>query len=128
MEQRAAQLQLRPQSQGIAEVAVVGQGHFALHVVDDNGLGVGPVGAAGGAVAHMADGNGALGKFVQLLPVKHVGQQAKILVDCEEPIVIDHNAAALLTPVLQSKQPIVGQAPKVLALRDVDAENAAFFV
>lgn len=49
----------RAQLVAVDEVAVVGEGHAALHVVDDDRLGVVAVIAAGRAVAHMTDGDAA---------------------------------------------------------------------
>ena len=46
VEDCAVQLQLTAELEGVAQVAIVGQGHFALPVVHFNGLTVGP-GAAG---------------------------------------------------------------------------------
>ena len=50
------------------------------------------------------------------------------MVGGEKPIVIDHNAAAFLTPVLQSVEAVVGQACQICRLLAEHAENAAFLM
>lgn len=81
----AVQLQLTAELEGVAQVAVVGQGHFALLVVPFNGLAVGPVGAASGAVAHMAHGHGPQRKLLQVFSGKDLVYETQILVRGKRP-------------------------------------------
>ena len=128
MEQCSAQLQPGAQFQSIAEISVVGQGHFALHVIDDNGLGIGTVGAAGGSVAYMTNGNCPLGILSQGFPVKDIGKKPQVPVDGKYAVIVHDNAAAFLPPVLQSKQPIVAKICQGLYGRRENAKYAAFFM
>ena len=68
-------------------------------------------------------------QLCQMLLGKHVPHQAQILMDTDHPAVVDRNAAALLSPVLQSEQRIVGVCRHITpAFFVIDAKNAAFFV
>ena len=128
MEQSPAQLQLGPQLQSVAQISVVGKGHFALHMIDHNGLGIGPIGAAGGAVAHVAYGNIAQGILLQVLPVKRVGQQSQVLVNGKIAVAVHHNAAAFLAPMLQGKQAIVADIRHPCVNGRIDTEHAALLM
>ena len=127
MEDGAAQLQLFSQFRRIGDVAVVGQGHAALDVVDHNGLGVGPVVAAGGAVADVAHHHVALSQAAEDCGGEHLAHQTRVLIGPEQAVVSDDDAAALLSPVLQGEQAIVSLGGEILLLRGKDAEYAAFF-
>ena len=116
MENGALQLQLCPQFIGVAQIAVVSQGQLALLVIDYNGLAVFPAGSAGGAVAHMADGHAPCREPVQPVPGKYLAYGTKIPMGGEYSIVIHHNAAAFLPPVLQREQGVIRQARKILRL------------
>lgn len=59
LEDGAAAFKLLSQLAGVRQIAVVRERHAALEVVHQNGLDVALVVAAGRAVAHMADGDGA---------------------------------------------------------------------
>ena len=100
VEDGAGHFQLGAQLVGVGQVAVVGQGHAALVVVDHDGLGVEPPVPSGGGVAHMAHGHGAGTQVVQDLRGKDLAHQPHVLVVPEQTVVADHNAAALLAPVL----------------------------
>ena len=128
MEDGAAQFQLGSQLKGIAQIAVVGQGQLSLHVVHHHRLTVGLIGAAGGSVAHMTHRHGALRKFFQLLPGEHLVHRTQIPMGGKHTVVIDHNAAALLSPVLQGVQAVISHPRKVCRLLGIGTENAAFFV
>ena len=76
------------------------QRHSALNVVDHNGLCVGAVVGACGAVAHMPDCDVALTEPMQGLGLKHVVDQADVAIIAEHAVVVDHDAAGLLSTVL----------------------------
>ena len=84
----------------------MGQRHAALEMVHQNWLDVPLVVAAGGAVAHMAHGHGAVEALKGLL-VKHLADQAHILVKGLLPVVDGRDSAGLLAPVLQGVQAVV---------------------
>ena len=96
----AFRLQLLAQFVGVGEIAVVSQSHAALMVIDQNGLNIALVVAAGGAVPHMAYGNVALSQRRETLRREHVAHQSYVPIGGEHPVVVHHNAAALLSPVL----------------------------
>ena len=113
VEDGPGQLQLVPEGGGVAEISVVGQGHAALLVVDLNGLAVAPVGGPGGAVAGVAHRHSSPGESVQNLFGEDLPHQPQVLVGGEHPVVVDHDAAALLSPVLESIQAVIGQPAHV---------------
>ena len=59
-----------PQLGGVGQIAVVGQGHIALDVTHQQGLGVGHALHAGGGVAAVADGHVAVTSFSSTSGVK----------------------------------------------------------
>ncbi|MPM99422.1 hypothetical protein SDC9_146613 [bioreactor metagenome] len=121
-------LQLLPQLVGIGEVAVVGQGHAALVVIYQNGLDISFVIAAGGAVAYVAHGDVALPQRLKMLRREHVAHQSHVPIGGEHAVVVHHDAAALLPPMLQSVQRIIAQGGHVLRLFAKYPENAAFLM
>ena len=128
LENGAPALQLLPQLVGVGQVAVVGQGHAALVVVHQDGLDVALVVGPGGAVAHVAHGDGAGAQGAEPLLRKHVVHQPHIPVGGEKPVIVHYDARALLPPVLQGIQGIVGQGGHVGGLRGIDAEDPALLM
>ena len=106
----------------------MGQGHAALIVVDQNGLHIALVVAAGGAVAHMTHGNVSLAQRIQPLLGEHLADQTHIPVRSKYSVIIHHNARALLSAVLQRIQGIIGQRGYIGRLLGIDAENSALLV
>ena len=84
--------------------------------------------AAGGAVAHVPHGDVALAQSGQPLRREHLVHQAHVPVGGEQAVVIDHDAGALLSPVLQGVEGVVGQRGHIGGFRGVDPEHTAFFV
>ena len=111
---------------GVHQVAVVSHRQGALDVLEGQGLGVFPLPAAGGGVAHMAHGHGAI-ETVQHVGVEHVSHQAHILVEGEHPLVDGGDATGLLPPVLEGVQAVIGGAGTV-PVGVADAEQSAFLV
>ena len=128
VEDGPGQLQFIPELGGVAQVAVVGQCHAALLVVDLNGLAVAPVGGPGGAVTGVAHRHSPLGEPVQHLAGEHLPYQPQVLVGGEDPVVIDYNAAALLSPVLEGIQAVVGQPAHISGPGADDAKDAALLM
>ena len=128
VENRPRQFQFAAELGGVAEITVVGEGHAPFLMVDLNGLAVAPVGGPGGAIAGVAHRHGPLRKPLQNIPAKHLAHQPKILVGRKDTIVVDHNAAALLPPVLECVEAIVDHPSHIGRLRLDDTEHAAFFM
>ena len=128
VEDGAIQLQLPAQLKGVDQVAVVGQGHMALDVVDDDGLGVQRAAEAGGAVAHMANGHGAGAQLLENAGREYRADEALLLVEAENAVVVDHDAAALLAAVLEGIKAVVDVHGDGARLSLPDAEHAAFFM
>ena len=128
LENGAPALQLLPQLVGVGQVAVVGQGHAALVVVHQDGLDVALVVGPGGAVAHVAHGDGPRAQRAEPLCREHVVHQPHVPVGGEDPVVVHRDAGALLPPVLEGIQGVVGQGGHIGSLRRVHAEHAALLV
>ena len=77
---------------------------------------------------HMAHGDGAGPQLRQALPGKHLVHQSHIPVGGKHAIVIDNNSGALLSPVLQGVQRVIGIGRHIGGLRRSNAEHAAFFM
>ena len=104
----------------------MGQGQGAFTVVYHNGLGVVSVCGAGGAIAHMAYCHVPLAQPGQGFWGKYLLHQADVLVGGNDAVVAHGNAAALLPPVLQSKETIVGSGCHLPVVLGVNAKDAAF--
>ena len=128
VEDGAGELQPLPELGGVGEVSVVAQGHGALHMVDDHGLGVGAALPAGGGVAHMAHGDAAGAQALQDLRGEYLADQSHVLVAGDDAVVVDGDAGALLAPVLKGVQGVVDAAGGMVHAVYVQAENAAFLV
>ena len=115
--------QLLAQVQRVGQVAVVADAQRAMHGLDQIGLGVAQVAAAGGGVAVLADGQIALQR-PQVVLVEHLMHQPHALVDVGRLAIAGGDACALLAAVLQGIQRKKGRARHVRAGR-VDAEDAA---
>ena len=119
-------LKLLPQLVHPYQVSVVDHRQGALHIFDGQGLGVLPLPGPGGGIAHMAHGHGPVQPLEGLL-VKHLADQAHVLIKGLLPVIDGGDAASLLSPVLQGVQPVIGglgTAPR----RVIDAEHAALLV
>ena len=101
MEDRAALFEQAAEHGGIAEIAVVDERHFALLVIDLHRLTVAPLTAAGRAVARVPDRGGAVRKAAEHLRREHMLHKPEILVRREHAVIVDRDACALLTAVLQ---------------------------
>ena len=128
MEDGALFLQLLAQLHGVGQIAVMGQGHTTLMVVDDQGLYIALVVRPGGGITHMAHSDVAAAQALQPLWREHVVHQSHIPVGAENTVVIDHHAGAFLPPVLQGEQTVVYQVGQLGRFLRVDAENAAFLM
>ena len=128
MENGAPRLQRTAQVVGVADVSVVRQRQPPLAVVDLNGLTVGAVGAACRAVADVPHAQPPGGQAAQDILAENLIDKSQVLVGDEHAVVIDHNAAAFLPPVLERIQPVVNQSCNVGLPGGVHAEHAALLV
>ena len=111
MENGSLILKLLPQLVPPYQVSVVDHRQGALHIFDGQGLGVLPLPGPGGGIAHMAHGHGPVQPLEGLL-VKHLADQAHVLIKGLLPVIDGGDAASLLS------------APR----RVIDAEHAALLV
>ena len=102
MENRSGQFQSGTEFRRIAQISVVGQRHFPLLMIDLDGLTIVPVVSACGSVADMSHRHVSPGQPGQSICGKHLADQSQILVGRKYAVVVYHNTAALLAPVLQS--------------------------
>ena len=128
VENGAFLLQLGAEGIGVGQVAVMSQSHAAFVVVDHQGLDVYHVAAAGGGVAHMADHHVAASQGLQLLLAEHLVYQTHTPAVPEQPVIVHHDAGALLSPVLQSKQPIVSHGSHIHGHWGINAKDTTLFV
>ena len=125
LEDRSPLLELRPQLQGVDQVAVVAQGVVFVGMVDQKGLGVGEDGGARGGIADMADGQASGELREGILPEDLRGEP--------HPLVLPDLAAvrrgdprAFLSPVLEGEQAEEGHPRRILVA--VHRKDAALLV
>ena len=106
----------------------MGQSHTPFEVVDNDGLYVALMVGAGGGIAHMAYGDISLAQRFQPLGRKYFTDQSHVAAGGEHPPVVDHDAGALLSPVLQSKQAVISQAGHILLLGAAHPKYTALLV
>ena len=128
MEDSSRQLQLVSKLGCIAQISVVRQGHMSFLVIDLDGLAVAPVGGPGCAVAGMAHRHSPLGQPVQRLAGKDLPHQPQVLAGGEYPVVVDHNAAALLSTVLEGIQAVISQTAHVRRPGSNHSKDTAFLM
>ena len=128
LEDGAPALQLGAQLVGVGEVSVVGQGHAALVVVDQDGLDIALVVAAGGTVADVAHGDVAGAQRPEPLLGEDLAHEAHVPVGGEDTVVVDGDARALLAPVLQGIKRVIRQGGHVGRGLRIHAEDAALLV
>ena len=128
MEDSTGKLKRTPKGQSVAQVAIVGNRQLALQMIYLNGLAVAHSHAAGGTIADMTDGDLPIRKILHFLMGKDFIDKADSMVGGEHAVVIDNDAAAFLTTVLQGIETVIGQGSHIGRLWTVYAKNAAFFM
>ena len=131
VEDRALVFQLTAKLQRVGQVAVVAQGHRAAAMADDHRLGVGPHPAASRGIPDVAGGHvgRGTGQACQHRRGEHLVHKAKVAVATDHAVIVDRDAAALLTTVLQRVQCRVGGSGHIFRSGTViDSKNAALFV
>ena len=124
----SVELQRLPQLGGVCQVAVVGERHAALDMIDDQGLGVFAALPAGCGVADVPHRQLASAELLQALWREDLTDKAEVLISRYDAVVVDGNAAALLSPVLEREQGAVSQSGNIRPAAAVNAENAAFLM
>lgn len=128
VEYRTVELQRLPQLGGVCQVAVVGERHAALDMIDDQGLGVFAALPAGCGVADVPHRQLASAELLQALWREDLTDKAEVPISRYDAVVVDGNAAALLSPVLEREQGAVSQSGNIRPAAAVNAENAAFLM
>ena len=129
VEDRALEFQFFAQLAGVDEVAVMAQGQSTFEVVDEHGLSVAAILGAGGAVAAVTHGHAALVQLFQHVAGKDLVDQTNVLVAVNHAVVVDGDAAALLSAVLQGVKGVVGGGHHAgFSVLEIDAEYAALLV
>ena len=95
-------------------------------MIHQQGLRVQLAVGAGGGVAHVAHGDVAPAQLFQLTVGEDLAHQARVPVGPKKPVVVDGDAGALLSPVLQGKKAAVDERRQIPLFRRPDAEDAAF--
>ena len=125
LENRPAGLEFGAERGGICEVPVVGDGQLPARGIDHERLRVFRVARSGRRVAHVPD-RPRPGEPLQLVHREHLRDEPHAFVELEGPLRAfrGHDPRALLSPVLQGEQPVVGQQRGIGMAEN--AENAAF--
>ena len=97
-------------------------------MIDDQGLGVFAALPAGGGVADMTHRQLASAELLQALGREDLTDKAEVLISRYDAVVVDGNAAALLSPVLEREQGAVSQSGNIRPAAAVNAENTAFLM
>ena len=130
-ENAAGQLYLSAQLARVDKISVVCDGQIALAVGNAYRLCVFTRRMTGCGVTDMSYRNGAR-HAVQNLLIKHFVDQSDVLMTLDDAVVVDGDAACLLSSVLQCKQSGVGIMCRTdlanIFFVDVNAKHAAFFM
>ena len=97
-------------------------------MIDDQGLGVFAAFPAGCGVADVTHCQLVSAELLQALGREDLTDKAEVLISRYDAVVVDGNAAALLSPVLQGEQSAVSQPGNIRPAAAVNAENAAFLM
>ena len=106
----------------------MGQGHAPLEVVNHDRLYVALVVRAGGGIAHMAHRDVPLSQGMEPLGREHLADQPHIAAAGEYPLIVDHDSGALLAPVLQSEQAVIGQTGHILLFGTAHPKHTALLM
>ena len=97
-------------------------------MLHDDRLAVGAVVRFGAAVTGVAYRHLTHRQLFNHFRRENLADQADIAVFVEQAVIVDNDAAALLTAMLQRIEAVVGNLRRFHALGAVDAENAAFML
>ncbi len=128
MENRARQLQFISKPGRIADISVMGKGHFPFLMIDLYGLAVIAAVAAGGSVPHMSYCHISFRQAGKRICGKHLADQTQILIGGKHAVIVNHNSTALLPPVLQGVQPVISRPCRIKRIFVYNTKHAAFFM
>ena len=128
VENRALQLEFPTQLQGVGQITVMSQSHGSFHMAHHQRLGVADVDVAGCGIPDMPHGDTSPAQLFQHLSGEHLWHQPHRPVRAENPILVDGDATALLSPVLQRVKGEIGGLGHVGNDGIIYAENAAFLM
>ena len=97
-------------------------------VIDFNRLAIVAVCTAGCSIAGMTDSHGSLWKGVKDAAAENFTDKTDVLMRSEHSIVVDHDAAALLSAMLQGIEPEVYHAGNVFRLFCHNTKYTTFFM
>ena len=109
VENGALLLELASQLEGVGQVSVVRESHAALVMIDQKRLDISDIVRAGGRVTDVPHRDVSVSQRMQTLTRKDLAYKADIPAGDQHTVIVQNNAGALLTAVLQGVQPIVGQ-------------------
>ena len=109
VEDRAVLLQTGSQLIGVGQISVVCQRHPPLVVVDDDGLGIALAVGAGGGIADVPHDDVSAPQPLEALLRKNLVDQPLVPIGGKYSVIVDCDPRALLSPVLEGEQPIIGQ-------------------
>ena len=127
VEDGAALLQPVSQLIGIGQIPVVGQGHPAFMVIDDDGLSVALAVGAGGSIADVSHDDVAGPQLFDALLWENLVDQPLVAIGGKHPVIIDRDPRALLPPVLEGKQPVIGQRGHIGSCSGKNAKDTTLF-
>ena len=116
------------QRKSVRQIAVVGQSHLPLIVIDKQRLNVSLAVGAGGTVADVADSNISFAQYPELFRREHLGHQACIPAGGKDTVIVDRDPRALLPSVLQGIEGIIAKGGQIRTLRGENPEHTAFFM
>ena len=129
MKDCAGKLQLPPQFCRICQVAIVRHRHLPVDMAHNERLCIFAADRPRRGIPCMSHSNLPVPKRRQVFFGEHIPHQAEILVHADHAVPVDGDPAALLPPVLQGKQSIVGICGDIRgARRVIDAKYAAFLM
>ena len=111
----------------VDQISIVCQSHSAFVMIDNDGLGIKPVAFSRRPVSDVADSHVAFAQLIQDFRCKDIIDKSCVLVIIKDAVIVDYNAAALLSSVLQGKQTIICGAGYILCLIAKNAKDTAFF-
>ena len=120
-------LQTVPQLIGVGQISVVRQRHPAFMVIDDDGLGVALAVGAGGSIADVSHDDVAGPQLFDALLWENLVDQPLVAIGGEHPVIIDRDPRALLPPVLEGKQPVIGQRGHIGGRSGKNAKDTTLF-
>ena len=128
IENCAVQFIFPAQFSRVGQIAVVGKSHISLPVTDQKRLGIFHYLTACCGIPAMSDSDLSRSHGFQYFPGKYAADQSQILMAGDHTLIVDSDAAALLSPVLQCIQTMITGRYNICSIRAVYAEYTTFFM